>query len=276
MVETCMVPDVIQKLQNIVDEQHIHIEQVSAEANDLLGQIKTLRNQFSSIKNAIYNAQEGLKDLSEKRNAMCDLHYMKSKATKQSRPWEDDLRLDKAVEKFINENQYEESLNYIPNQAASSQEKEDRPFACTEDGCTSDYKKKKDLNRHVREKHAPGKGSNAHIASSEEETKNLDFNENMSDSLKKETQHQDNNENVDNFTGHADPDFKYSDYKPRSRGKHSDKEVACDECEYVGRQDRLKRHKETVHSDLKPFTCSYCEFASKRKDKLKNHIEKKH
>merc|ERR1711894_289150 len=47
--------------------------------------------------------------------------------------------------------------------------------------------------------------------------------------------------------------------------------LECDQCSYVG--DRLQRHKDSVHSDLKPFVCDTCGFASKRKDKLKEHIQ---
>jgi len=58
------------------------------------------------------------------------------------------------------------------------------------------------------------------------------------------------------------------------------KPFSCQHCETsFSRQDKLKRHMQTVHSrqdDIKQYPCRYCNKGYQRKDKLTQHMTNKH
>lgn len=281
-MDDCKVPDVVQNLQNLIDGQETRLEEATKQTSDIQDQVKTLRSQLSSLKNAMYNAQQSLKEMNEKRNSMCDAHYMKNKA---NRPWQGKLRLDKALDNYINENDFEEALDSVTTTAIKEEQeeiKEDQSFSCTEKGCTSAYKTKKSLKRHISDKHREIKGDDENVDEHDEENK-IDFKTGISQLAAQiktgDFEHEINDDNEYSAAEEYSNDT-FTGTQKRQRGSNSSrgsrKENPCDECSYVGPQDKLKRHKDTVHSDLRPFTCDYCEFAAKRKDKLKLHLQKKH
>jgi len=244
--DTCAVPEVIEKLQSLIDEQQIRIQEASEEASTFLNQIKTLRTQVFSLKNSVYNAQQGLKDIVAQRNAMCDFHYSKTGRQKV---------VKQAYRTFSRNDNYDDE-NFETQTAKD--DKDDRAFECQEPGCTKGYPSKKSLKRHVQEKHGNW------------EDDPRSYNENV----KAETRLTiDDNEN---WTGHPDTEFNYENGYSRKNSLTKKTEYPCDECSYIGAGDKLKRHKDTVHSDMRPFICDFCEYSSKRKDKLKEHIKKKH
>ena len=56
-----------------------------------------------------------------------------------------------------------------------------------------------------------------------------------------------------------------------------EKPFPCDECDAsFGRKDKLKRHKQCLHSDERPFMCDFCEYSCKRQDKLRLHTHRVH
>ena len=52
----------------------------------------------------------------------------------------------------------------------------------------------------------------------------------------------------------------------------NEKPFRCPDCEFVcKRKDNLNQHKNIIHSDIKPFKCSECEFTCKTKGTLTRH-----
>ena len=51
----------------------------------------------------------------------------------------------------------------------------------------------------------------------------------------------------------------------------------CSSCGKVfGQRDKLTRHVQCVHENLRPFNCPYCESSFNRKDKMRAHIMSVH
>ena len=51
----------------------------------------------------------------------------------------------------------------------------------------------------------------------------------------------------------------------------------CSSCGKVfGQRDKLTRHIQCVHENLRPFSCPYCESNFNRKDKMRAHIMSVH
>merc|ERR1712156_1019467 len=207
--DACLVPEVIEKLQSLIDEQQIRIQEASEEALGYLNQIKSLRNEVFSLKNSVHNAQQGLRDIIEKRNSMCDFHFSQSdgrggtfpSSEKRTFPSSEKLRLSKKLNigkyiidgKYSNENNFDdnENLNYIP---AKNTNKEDRMYECQESGCKRSYTRKDSLNRHMEDKHGERSGES-----------------------------RDYNYNGDQWTGHVDPDFMNVGMKKKKRSSDNDR-----------------------------------------------------
>ena len=69
--------------------------------------------------------------------------------------------------------------------------------------------------------------------------------------------------------------------KPFSQDSHEERPLAymfrCEQCgKMFKRQYHLKRHAASVHSAKKDYVCLACEKRFSRRDKLTDHMERKH
>ena len=60
--------------------------------------------------------------------------------------------------------------------------------------------------------------------------------------------------------------------RKHKQSMHEGIRYSCDQCEYAGSRDALRKHKKSVHEGIR-FPCDQCEYAATQSGMLKTHKE---